>query len=184
MAIDVRKGSDAVVAALVSQHNAMLRKITQGLSTSPHADVTSATSGDFSAPVAAALTVATSTVDTLAKTITRANLLSQYMLVHFADALAHLVADTTNDDTINLAELASTATQGQTNTRLNLIQSAYNAHLIQSGVHFTNDTTNTDATTVASDAATSQALATALTTKFNAHIQAALGASAVRLIEA
>jgi len=183
MSIQVRKGSAAVEAALVSQFNALRASIAGDLTTEPHADVTSTTGGDFSAPAATAFTVPTTTVDTLAKTIVRANLLSQYMLVHFADAVAHQAVDDTNDATIDLTELASTATQNQTNTRLNLIQTAYNAHLTQSGVHFTNDTTNDDSTTAASDAPTSQALATALTSAFNAHIQAALGGSSLELVE-
>lgn len=179
MAIEVRKGSDAVKAALVSQHNALLQKVAATLTTEPHADITSTTSGDFSAPVATPLTVPTAAVNTLPKVVARANVLKLYFNTHLADAVAHKAADATNPVTT-----ADATDQGTANTLLNAIQSAFNAHLTQSGVHYTNDTTNPDSTTVASDLGTSETLATNLTTAFNAHIQMALGNLAVKLISA
>lgn len=186
MAIEVRKGSAAVVAALVSQHNALLKKVASELTTQPHADVSSDTSGDFSAPVATARTCTTASLDTLAKVVTRANLLKVLFNQHFADDLAHDAADDVNViDAPDATSSNQTTLQTEANTLLNAIQAALIAHQIESGVHFTNDvTTDVSAVPVASNLATSETLGAALTTAYNAHIQLALGVSAVQLIEA
>jgi len=178
MALDVRKGSDGITAALVSQHNALLKKVASELTTEPHADVTSLTSGDWTSPEATPLVATSPTADTIGKVKTLANELKRIYNVHIADALAHDAAD---DE--NTVEDDDATDQTTANTLLNSLKAAYNAHLTESGVHYTNDTTNAVTADDADGLAKSETLANELKTKFNAHVQFAIGVSALNLVE-
>lgn len=180
MAIDVRKGSVAVERALVAGYNGLLQKVTSVLTTDPHADVTSTTSGDATSPVATPYLVTAANATDLASGIALANDILLKFNVHAADALAHKTADGTNAP-VTTAQASDLTTL---EALLNSLKTHYNAHLAQATVHYTNDGTNAVATANATDLATSEALANALKTAFNAHIQFALGASAIHLIEA
>jgi hypothetical protein len=172
MAIKVKSGTDAMLYGLAAAHNTNWRDHVKENTSFPHADVTSSgdSGPDFRNPTTTALAGSAAAATSLALTITSANQSLKIAQLHFADALAHKAADTTNGTTLAVSALASTATQGATNTRLNLIKAACNLHVSQLGVHFTNDGTNTIATADASDLATSEALADAIQSFLTAHI--------------
>lgn len=171
MAIDARKGTDAVQYAMAKAYNDFLERNAVAGSFY-HADVTSVTSGDFTNPEVNPLLLPTAACNTLAKAATRANLMKVYFNVHIADTLAHQVADTANVVSTPDAGLTD---QTATDTLLNALKVAFNAHLTQSGVHYTDDSDNTVSTTDAIGLATSEALADDLTTAFNAHVSGASG---------
>ncbi len=171
MAIQVNKAGD-IKYAVVASYNA-LRKTVAIAAEKYHADVTSrATAGDPSAPTAAAATCATADATNEPTSVALANALKALWNAHFADALAHLAADTANAvSTAAATDYASAATLA------NALQTKYNAHLSQSGVHATTDT-NTDSTTTATTDATTRALLNALKAAYNIHVvHAPLGSS-------
>lgn len=180
MAVNVRKGTLGVAYALVANYNA-LRADATVLGTRFHADVTSTTTGDFSALAATPLTVTATNATTLPTSITLANQIRAFLLVQFVDPLAHKAADSTNFTTLNAVAVAVDLTTAQ--TLLNACKSTFNAHCAQAGVHYTNDGTNTVATANATDQASSNALANALKTAINAHIISAPAGASLKLVD-
>jgi hypothetical protein len=180
MGITVRKTAEALTRAVVLQHNALVSAVTEQLTTFPHGDITSTTSGHYSAPGAAAMITTLADATTLPTTIALANDLKLKINLHIADGSpVHKAADATNGITTAVASDQTTS-----NTLLNAIKAKYNAHLILSGVHFTNDATNTVTAADATDAGSSQTLATEIKAKYNAHIIFALGNVGLKLIAA
>lgn len=180
MAMQIRKTTDAMVFAIVTAFNLCWRWFVTNKTTYPHADITSTTGGNYTAPTTTALTVAAANATNLATGITLAEAVRSWMLVHLNDGGAstngyggaHKAADTTNYALITYtasAKLTSSSSQGNLNTLLNLLKSTANAHVSQSGVHFTNDGTNTVSASDATDLASSETLANALKTWCNAH---------------
>lgn len=143
-----------------------------------HGDQTaSAEAGDWSIAAQTLLQVTAATAVDLATSITMANQIRQVLNLMMADAVAHLVADTTNPVATAIAvDLTSVE------ALLNAEKTAFNAHLAQAGVHITNDTTNTVATANATDLPSSEALANALKTAINAHLASAPQGESVTVI--
>jgi len=93
MAFTCLRGHDGVQIAIV----AAIQSLRQNAATTAsqfHCDVTSTTSGDYSAPVATPLLVSAAAATNLATSITLANNIKGVLNVHFADGVAHKAADT------------------------------------------------------------------------------------------
>ncbi len=181
MSIQIRNTDPAVLGPIAAQINA-LRTTVAVAGSKYHADVTTrgATTGDFSAPVAGAAALCATTDATNTGTgCALANVLAALLLAHFADALAHKVADTTNDGALaTAADL--TATDDTTMIALvAAIQTAWNAHDGSTVFHYTADT-NDDAGDV-DTAAHSRTTLNALKVKYNAHIASAPAGSSIVL---
>lgn len=165
--------------ALIEGYNAFKREITQELTTMPHADITSKTSGYFTDASHTAAIVTNADATVLAGVLLIANELKVLIPIHFADDIAHSEADETN-----AVASADASDQDTANTLLNEIKDVLNAHFIETDVHFTNDGTNTIGTADATDLASSVTLANALKTAFNAHVQFGLTSPSVKVVEA
>lgn len=180
MAINVRKGNlDEFLFAMTASYNKMRAHLATLSGTAYHADVSSATTGDFSNPTVAFQTVNSPDATSLATAVAIANEMREKFNEHCADTLAHKAADTTNPVT---TAVAGTADQTACNALLNALKTSFNAHLTQSGVHYNNDSANTVSTANATNLSTSEALATALKAAYNAHIISAFGGYALNLI--
>ena len=176
MAIQARKGSDAVALDLVAGYNA-LRATVAVAATKFHADVTSSsTLGGFDAHAAAALLVTSASATNTGTGVTLANELKAKLNVHMADAIAHKTADVANGP-LTTADASDDAT---TVTLATAIQTAYNAHVQSTTYHYTADT-NTDSTTISS-ASTARTSLTAIKALYNVHIASAPAGSSLALL--
>ncbi len=178
MAIDARHSDSSVFTALVKAHNDSWRAYTEVETTFPHADITSQTTGDWRYPVDAPLQVTAATATNLATVILSANNSRQVTIMHFADALAHRNADTTNALTAPVATDQTTA-----NTLLNQIKAKCNLHVSQATTHWTDDATNSITAPNATDLGTSQTLADAIKVFLNAHVIFAGETKLVKVID-
>lgn len=178
MAFTVRKGSAAVLAALVLGHNNS-RRATAFVASFFHADVTSEPSGDHTVPVATAGTITAPNASDLATSLVLVNQLRKRWMNHYADDLAHKVADTTNTLAAAVATDLATA-----QTLANEIKADYNAHIASTTFHYTADGTNTTAAANATDQATLNTLLNELKTDFNAHIASAPAGQSIKVIDA
>lgn len=179
MAIDCRKNLDDFLYAMAASYNKMRQHLATLSGTAYHADVTSSTSGDFTAPVVTYMTATVANATDLATAVALGNELKAKFNIHCADTLAHKAADTVNPVT---AANAGAADQTACNTLLNQIKANFNTHLSQAGVHYHNDAANSVATADSTDPASAAALANALKTAFNAHILSAFGGYAINLV--
>lgn len=167
-----QRTSEAAIRALVQQYNA-LHQATIATSTAGfHRDISGIPAGDYRFPTSSNLQVTAATATNLATTLTMALNMQGVLKVHFADDVAHLIADTVNValDGYSIDNTNATTQLSSVILMLNAAKVVFNAHLTQSGVHLNNDGTNTVATTNASDLATSITLVNAMKTKVNAHI--------------
>lgn len=179
MALHVRKTPNAVMYAVAESLNATRRALTQDTTTYPHCDVTSLQSGDYTTPASSAHQVTATDASSLATLRTLCRDLYVVGAAHFADAVAHVAADTDNDwGTKPATDAALSALQ----TWLNARKVDLNAHFLQSGVHFTNDTTRLITSADATDQSSSDTLANEIKADLNAHITAALAGSSIKLI--
>ncbi len=177
MAISARKYDLGAIVALVLAHN-NTRRAAGVVGSFFHADVTSDTTGSFSAPVVTAATVTAANASDLATSLTLVNQLRVQWMKHYKDDIAHKVADTTN---VLAAPEATDLTTAQ--TLANEIKADYNAHIASTTFHYTADATNTIAAANATDQTTLNALLNELKTDFNAHIASAPAGQSVRLID-
>jgi len=192
MPVTIRKIAPAVAFAMPVGLRALLVGVTDHLSTVAHYDVTStpvSPAPDHGSPVAdVALAVSpTGSQATLALVIAQAEATRTVLLKHFADALAHKVADATNAASISYTTIpliSSTGTQAQVNA-LNIANAAaVTAHESQAGVHSHTDSTNVTTAVASTSLSTSQAQATDTVTQVNAHILNALCAATVNVVPA
>lgn len=137
-------------------------------------------SADPSRPTASALTSAAATATSLPTVITLANQLLSILLMHGADSVSHVAADSTLGTA--LAALVVAVDLASSETLLNGLKAALNAHLTQSGVHVFNDTINTVSASAATDLTSSETLANALQTSVNAHFASAPAGESVTVI--
>lgn len=177
MGFSVRRGTDAVQAAIVLAINAV-RRSSGVVGSNFHADVTSDTTGDYRTPTATAATVGAANATDLATSLTLVNQIRQRWLQHMVDDLAHKVADTANTLAAAVAtDLASAITLA------NEVKADFNLHIASTTFHYNADGTNTVATTNASDQSTLNALVNAIKTAFNAHIASAPAGQSIKLLE-
>jgi hypothetical protein len=177
MAFQVRRGTDAVLAALVLAHNASRRAAGESGSFF-HADVTSDAGGDHRAPTATSATVTASNATDLATSLVLVNDLRRRWLQHRNDGLAHKVAD-------GLPALAApVATDlASAQTLANELKADYTTHIGSTGHHYNADATNTVSAPDATNQATLNALLNELKTDFNAHIASAPAGQSIKLLE-
>ena len=169
MAITVRSGELDHVDQVLAQIN-QLRAAVAAAASKYHADITSTSSGNNVAGyTTTALTVNAANGDGTVGTLVAlcADLKAKYN-GHLADALAHKVADTTNNST-----LSSGTDLTSCETFLNDLHTKYTAHIGSTTFHYVADSTNTDGSAAASSQATSDTRAGAIKTAFNAHMQTA-----------
>lgn len=174
MAINVRNVANEILPNLAASFNALKREVV-ALTSYPHADITSTTSGPSNARVATAAIMSSPTATDLPTVIVRANEAKAVLNVHLVDPRAHKAA-------ASVIATANATDQASVNTLLNAIKAALNTHDASTADHFTADSTNTCATTDASNLATSLTLANALFTKINAHIQFSLTTPTLTLV--
>lgn len=175
MAINVRNATNSVLPNLVAQFNKLKRVYTESDTTYPHADITSTTSGPQSALVSTPAIMSSATASDLPTVIVRANEAKAVLNVHLVDAVAHKAADT-------VIATANATDQTTANTLLNAIKAKLNTHDASTAAHFTADATNTVSTADATNLASSIALANALFTKINAHIQFAIDVDSINIV--
>lgn len=177
--LTIRKiDTDAVFAAVAALNSTRATLAT--LHSKVHASATGTTnSSDYTSPTASALQVTAANASSLATLRTLCRNIWSVGKAHFADDVAHAVADTTNLWGDQPAEDASLE---DLQTWLNARKASFTAHLTQSGVHYANDAT----TAIASDDATNQSTANALGNEIkgdlNAHINLALAGSSIKLV--
>ena len=177
MAISVRKGSGAVLPALVAAVNE-LRQVAASSWGVVHADVTSVTSGDFQNPVTTpAVFLAGPAVDLPSLLSLCAELAGRHVH-HTRDTRAHRAADRTN-------ALAHPVPVALADAEAFLIdaKAKWNAHQTQAGVHYTNDASDAITAPDATDFPSAIFLANAYRAAYANHIQNALFGASVDLIE-
>lgn len=175
MAINVRNAANVVIPNLVAQFNKFKKIYTETETTYPHADITSTTSGAYTALVSTAAIMSSATASDLPTVIVRANEAKAVLNVHLVDALAHKAADT-------VIATADASDQTTANTLLNAIKAKLNTHDASTTYHFTADATNTVAAADASNLGTSITLANELFTDINAHIQFAIDVDTINIV--
>jgi len=171
MSLKIRKGTKAVLKALVNELN-RLRDLSVG--SNFHASATAgAATGD--PPVATTRQVTAATATDLATSLALVNDIRQVLVEHFADTYAH---NTALSGSI-AAPVATDLTTAQ--TLANECKADYNTHRTASNVHFTNDATNATAAADATDQTTLNALVNELKTDINAHINGSLAGQHIEL---
>ena len=176
MPLQVRRGTSAVVYALVAELNALRRLVAQGAG-QYHLEVSSYGGGDFTAPVAVPATFAFPPATDLPSLLRLTNELAGRHGMHMRDGYAHLAPDGVN----GLANGAP-ATLPAAVTFLNDAKAKWNAHLVQAGVHVAVDPNRITAPD-ASDLQTAIDLANTYRAVFGAHIRGAPPGSSIQLVE-
>lgn len=171
--IIARKGSSAVLAAVVDQLN-KLRELS--VSTNFHVTKTGVPAAVSDPPGASALQVTAPNATNLATSLVLVNEIAAVYNVHAQDALAHNTAVSPALSSPLATDLATAQTLA------NEIKGDYGTHLAAAGVHFTNDATNTIAAADATDQTSLNTLLNELKTDLNAHINAALGGESIKLV--
>jgi hypothetical protein len=172
MAYLTRKVPDAMIAALVTAHNARQEASVAALF---HADKTQKTTGHFLSPVVANDTVTAANGTDMATAVTLVNEIKAVVGRHFADSLAH---NTATSAQITIADATNTATAV---TLANDLKAKYTVHITAANVHFNNDGTNTVTNADATDLATLNVLINEIKGDINAHVISAPAGSMIRL---
>jgi hypothetical protein len=176
MPLAIRRGSGAVEYALVSQFNALRHVVALGAGLF-HLEITSVSSGDFTAPVASPLVFASAPATDLPSLLALCAELAGRHRVHTRDGFAHVAADTQDD----LAKGAPAALADAL-AFVNDAKAKFNAHLSQQGVHVANDPNKITAPD-ATDLQSAMDLANTYRALFNTHIQAAPPGASIELLE-
>lgn len=182
-----RKNVDAVCRACAQQYNALHEATISTSTDGYHRDISGVvdTGDSFSNPISKSLQVTAASATTLPTVLLSALNIQAVLHMHFADAEAHLKADSVNVglDGYAIDNTSATTQQSSANLMLNAAKVVLNAHLTQSGVHRKSDTANSVATTDASNLATSETLANALKSAINAHIVSGPTVGRVHLLD-
>jgi hypothetical protein len=178
MAIQVRRGSSAILVAVVTELNA-LRSTLAPSGTYVHLDTTSVTTGSFQYPTTTPAVVQAPVSVDLPSLLALCADLAARLGMHFFDAFAHH----TPDGASALAN-GSPSALADALVFLNDAKAKWNAHLSRAGIHLTNDTANAITAPDAADEQTAQDLANTLRVVFATHIQNALPGAYVDLIDA
>lgn len=177
MSYKVAKTEQAMLFALIKAHNELKLSL---VSTEVHADITSLTTGDYRDPVRTPDLVTAANATTTPTAVALVNQLLHKLENHFADTLAHALADAAIDE----EECTDEATAI---TLVNILHTAYEAHRVagsdDENVHYTDDSTNTDASSTATNTGTLYTRANALKVAYNAHIIAASAGAFVEVAE-
>ena len=176
MPLTVRRGSGAVLYAIVAQLDALRRLVAQAAGQF-HLEVSSIGVGDFTAPVAAPLVFAAPPATDLPSLLTLCVEIAGRHRMHTRDGYAHLAPDTQND----LSKPAP-ATLADAIALVNDAKAKFNAHLSQPGVHVVNDPNQITAPG-AVDLQSAMDLANTYRALFNTHIQAAPPGASIQLVD-
>jgi hypothetical protein len=177
MAFHVRRGSGAVLPALVAAVNA-LRPAMAAAGQHFHADITSVAGGDFTAPISVPAEITAPRATDLPTLLRLCADVGGKLSVHFRDALAHRTADTAS-------ALASGPPLDLTQAQafLNDCKAKWNAHLTRAGVHYTNDAPNAIGAPDATNLQTAMDLANTIRAVLTPHITSAPAGAAIVLTE-
>jgi hypothetical protein len=171
--IIARKGSSAVLAAVVDQLN-KLRELSVG--SNFHVTKTGVPAAVSDPPGASALQVTAPNATDLATSLVLVNQIAEVYNAHAVDALAHNSAVSPVLSSPVATDLATAQTLA------NEIKGDYGTHIAAANVHFNNDATNTIAAADASSQGTLNTLLNELKTDLNAHINGALGGESIKLV--
>jgi hypothetical protein len=177
MAFHVRRGSGAVLPALVAAVNA----VRPALATAGqhfHADVTSVPGGDFTAPTAVAAEIIAPRATDLPTLLRLCADIGGKLSVHFRDRIAHRAADTASA----LANPSPIDLPGA-QAFLNDCKAKWNAHLTRAGIHFTNDAVNAIGAPDATNLQTAMDLANTIRAVVTPHLTNAPAGAAIVLTE-
>jgi hypothetical protein len=177
MAIHVRRGSGAVLTALVAAVNGIRAQLAAA-GQHFHADVTSISVGDFEAPRAVQLEVSSPRATDLNSLLRLVADIAGKVGVHVRDVSAHLATDPASA----LAIAGAPVDLPQAQAILNDAKAKWNGHLTRAGVHVTNDTTNGITAPDATNLQTAIDLANTFRAVVNTHIASAPPGHAVVLI--
>jgi hypothetical protein len=176
MAIQVRRGSNAVLAALAWSLNTLRQSVADG-SAFVHRDTTSTTLGDASTPRAVPAVFSSPAVTDLPSLLRLCAELAARHTYHLADGFAHRQADGTN-----ILANAPPSDLPSAQAFLNEAKAKWNAHLTASGVHVNNDPQPITAPN-AVDLQTSMDLANTYRAVYGVHIQNALPGAFLQVID-
>ena len=181
MSIDVRQGTDEVIPNLVASYNALRGTIAIATGVAKyHKDITSAGTSfvDPKAKSQTNLQIASADSTDTPSMVALANELQTKLLTHMADAVAHKVADTTNNSALSGTAVATDAPTAQ--TLASALKTAYNATIASTTFHYTADA-STNATTI-TDAPTARTALNDIKAKFNAHVTNAPAGASLNMV--
>ena len=173
MAYKVRNIYADIVQALVRANNDLVE---ENVGSFFHADITSVTSGTYTAPVSTSFTIATANATDTATATTLVNDEKVKINVHFADTYGHDSAVSAQVATAVATDLATALTLA------NALKAARNTHNSASNVHFNNDGTNVTAAADATDEASLVTLVNEIKVDHNAHIISAPPGAMIQLV--
>lgn len=176
MPLQVRRGTSAVIYALVTELNHLRRLVAQAAGAF-HLEVTSFGGGDFTTPMAVTATFAAPAATDLPSLLRLAREIAGRHAVHLRDGFAHVAPDAANA----LAKSAP-STLPEAIAFLNDAKAKWNLHLAQAGVHVTSDPNRITAPD-ASDQQTAIDLANTYRAVWSTHIQAAPPGASIQLLE-
>jgi hypothetical protein len=174
--LQIRRGSGALLYAIVSTLNALRRTVALAAGQF-HLEVTATTTGDFTTPAALAATFASPPASDLPSLLRLCTEIATRHTQHTRDGFAHVAPDGAN-------ALASGApmTLPAALAFLNDAKAKYDAHLAQAGVHVVADPNRITAPD-ATDLQTAMDLANTYRALFNAHILGAPAGASIQLID-
>jgi hypothetical protein len=134
-----------------------------------HAAAAQSVSYDFDPPKVAALQVTAANATDLPTSLTLCNAIIHFYIQHFADTVAHKIADVTALPAEGAAvDLASAI------TAMTLVKATHATHIASTTVNYTADATNTLLTATPTDQTSLNTFANAAKTAINAHTAGAL----------
>lgn len=134
-----------------------------------HAAAAQSVSFDYDPPKVAALQVTAANATDLPSSLTLGNQIIGFYIEHFADTVAHKIADVTS-----LPAQGACVDLASSITAMTLIKATHATHIASTTVNYTADSTNTLLTTTPSDQGTLNTFLNAAKTAINAHTAGAL----------
>ncbi len=190
MALQIRKVTNALVPALVSEHNALQKEIVGGLETYAHYDKTATdTSSDPSTPSASDLQVTAPDGDGAA--IAKSRVLAIDLWAKYQTHLADYYESDLIGGAHKEADAAPALVQPTTSTSLanletfaDALYTDYNAHIDSTTYHPTADTTNVASSAAATTQGTLDDRLNDLKAKLNLHIKSGPASRMIKVIPA
>lgn len=125
------------------------------------------------------LTITLANATDLATSLALCNNITGVYIFHFADTLAHKIADVTALPLLGAATTLATAI-----TAANLIKASLATHIASTTVNYAADSTNTIAAANATDQGSLNTLLNELKTDINAHMASGVASASLRLVSA
>jgi len=144
-----------------------------------HFDATSTpVFSDGRTPSSTTLQVTAVTATNLATSVALANDCKHVYTAHYADDVAHVIADTAN-----LVAAADATDLATGITLANEVKADFNLHRVQAGIHLAGDAVNVVVAANATDQTSLNTLTNALKAALNLHVSMAAQGSSVKLLE-